>query len=110
MENKVIKPLGDRVLVKEYKTKEEKKTASGIIIPETATADDVKMGKVISVGDGLYTQNGVSIPMSVTEGDEVMIPAYGGQEIKLNKEKYILFRESDLLAVFKDNTQTKLPF
>ena len=101
MENKVIKPLGDRVLVQEYKTKEEKKTASGIIIPETATADDVKMGKVISVGDGLYTQNGVSIPMSVTEGDEVMIPAYGGQEIKLNKEKYILFRESDLLAVFQ---------
>jgi co-chaperonin GroES (HSP10) len=39
--------------------------------------------------------------MSVKEGDEVMIPAYGGQEIKLNKEKYILFRESDLLAVFQ---------
>ena len=109
MDNKVIKPLGDRVLVKEYKTKEEKKTASGIIIPETATADDVKMGKVISVGAGLYTQNGVSIPMSVKEGDEVMIPAYGGQEIKLNKEKYILFRESDLLAVFKENTQIELP-
>ena len=38
-----------------------------------------------------------------------MIPAYGGQEIKLNKEKYILFRESDLLAVFKENTQIELP-
>lgn len=108
--DKQIVPLGDRVLVKEYKTKEDKKTISGIIIPETATADDVKMGKVISVGKGLYTQNGIQIPMSIQEGDEVMIPSYGGQEIKFNKEKYVLFRESDLLAVFKDLNQTELPF
>lgn len=102
MEEKTIKPLGDRVLVKEYKTKEDKKTASGIIIPETVTADDVKMGKVIAVGDGLYTQNGVSIPMSVKVDDEVMLPAYGqGQEIKIGKEKYMLYRESELLAVLK---------
>lgn len=102
MEDKVIKPLGDRVLVKEYKTKEDKKTASGIIIPETVTADDVKMGKVIAVGDGLYTQNGVSIPMSVKVDDEVMLPAYGqGQEIKVGKEKYMLYRESELLAILK---------
>ncbi len=110
MENKQIKPLGDRVLVKEYKTKEIRKTAAGIIIPETVTADDVKKGKVIAVGNGLYTQSGLLIPMSVQEGDEVMIPAYGGQEIKLNKETYILFRESDLLAVFKNNTELELPF
>lgn len=110
MENKNIKPLGDRVLVKEYKTKEDKKTASGIIIPETVTADDVKMGKVIAVGAGLYTQNGVSIPMSVKEGDEVMLPAYGqGQEIKVGKEKYMLYRESELLAVLVENTQMELP-
>ena len=109
MENKVIKPLGDRVLVQEYKTKEEKKTASGIIIPETATADDVKMGKVISVGAGLYTQNGVSIPMSVKEGDEVMLPAYGqGQEIKVGKEKYMLYRESELLSVLIEDSQIQL--
>ena len=88
MENKNIKPLGDRVLVKEYKTKEDKKTASGIIIPETVTADEVKMGKVIAVGDGLYTQNGVSIPMSVKVGDEVILPPYGqGQTIKQNSEE-----------------------
>ena len=103
MENKNIKPLGDRVLVKEYKTKEDKKTASGIIIPETVTADEVKMGKVIAVGDGLYTQNGVSIPMSVKVGDEVMLPPYGnGQTVKIVKEEYLLYRESDLLAVLID--------
>lgn len=103
MENKNIKPLGDRVLVKEYKTKEDKKTASGIIIPETVTADEVKMGKVIAVGDGLYTQNGVSIPMSVKVGDEVMLPPYGnGQSVKIAKDEYLLYRESDLLAVLID--------
>jgi len=103
MENKVIKPLGDRVLVQEYKTKEEKKTSSGIIIPETATADDVKMGKVLAIGEGLYTQNGSLIPMSVKVGDEVILPPYGqGQEIRLGKEKYMLYREQELLAVLQD--------
>ena len=103
MENKVIKPLGDRVLVQEYKTKEEKKTASGIIIPETATADDVKMGKVLAIGEGLYTKNGSLIPMSVKVGDEVVLPPYGqGQEIKVGKEKYMLYREQELLAVLQD--------
>jgi chaperonin GroES len=103
MENKVIKPLGDRVLVQEYKTKEEKKTSSGIIIPETATADDVKMGKVLAIGEGLYTQNGSLIPMSVKVGDEVILPPYGqGQEIRVGKEKYMLYREQELLAVLQD--------
>jgi chaperonin GroES len=88
------------LLVQEYKTKEDKKTASGIIIPETATAEDVKMGKVIAVGEGLYTQNGVLIPMSIKVGDEVILPSYTqSQEIKIDKEKYTLYREAELLAV-----------
>jgi len=103
MENKTIKPLGDRVLVQEYKNKEDKRTASGIIIPETVTADEAKLGKVIAVGDGLFTQNGVAIPMTVKVNDEVLLPSYGqGQEVKVGKETYILYRESDLLAVLKD--------
>jgi chaperonin GroES len=61
------------------------------------------MGKVIAVGEGLYTQNGVSIPMSVKVGDEVMLPPYGnGQSVKIAKEEYLLYRESDLLAVLID--------
>ena len=100
MENKMIKPLGDRVLVQEYKTKEDKKTASGIIIPETVTANDIKMGKVIAVGSGLYTQNGILIPMSVKVGDEVILPPYSqAQEIKVGTEKYSLYRESELLGI-----------
>ena len=103
MENKILSPLGDRVLVKEYKSKEEKRTTSGIIIPETVSSEDVKMGKVVAVGPGLYTQNGVSIPMSVKVGDEVMLPPYGnGQSVKIAKDEYLLYRESDLLAVLID--------
>jgi chaperonin GroES len=104
MKNKNIKPLGDRVLVQEYKSIEDKKTSSGIIIPETATADDVKLGKVIAVGEGIYTQSGVLIPTVVRVGDEVILPSYTqSHEIKVGKEKYILYREAELLAVLTDN-------
>lgn len=100
MENRLVKPLGDRVLLKE-KEKEEK-TASGIIIPDTVAKEDVRTAKVISVGPGLYTQSGNLIPMNVSVGDEVIVPPYHqGQEIKLNGEKYTLLRESELLMVIK---------
>lgn len=103
MDAKLIKPIGDRVLVQETK-KQDRKTTTGIIIPETVTADDVKLGVVLEVGEGLYTQNGVLIPMTVKKGDEVILPPYGnGQEIKIGKDKYVLYRESDLLAVLKIN-------
>ena len=96
-----IQPLGDKVVVKALSPEEAGiTTASGIIIPETVTADDVKMGKVIAVGEGLYTQNGVLIPMSVKPGDEVILPSYTqSQEIKIGKEKYILYREAELLGI-----------
>lgn len=110
MENKILSPLGDRVLVKEYKSKEEKRTTSGIIIPETVSSEDVKMGKVVAVGPGLYTQNGSLIPMSVKIGEEVVLPPYGqAQKMKLGNEEYQLYRESELLGILKDDTQIELP-
>ena len=110
MENKILSPLGDRDLVKEYKSKEEKRTTSGIIIPETVASEDVKMGKVVAVGPGLYTQNGSLIPMSVKIGDEVVLPPYGqAQKMKLGNEEYQLYRESELLGILKDDTQIELP-
>ena len=96
----LAKPLGDRVLIKE--TREEQKTSSGIIIPDTATLDNSKTAEVVAVGDGLFTQNGVSIPMSVKPGDIVVMPPYHqGQEITLGGEKYVILRESELLMVCK---------
>jgi chaperonin GroES len=100
MADRLVKPLGDRVLLKE--NQKEEKTASGIIIPDTVAKEDVKTAKVISVGPGLYTQAGSLIPMNVSVGDEVIMPPYHqGQEIKLNGEKYLLLRESEILMVIK---------
>ena len=102
MADKLAKPLGDRVLLTELDQKEETTTASGIIIPDTARSEDVKRAKVEAVGDGLFTQNGVAIPMSLKVGDEVILPPYHqGQEVKIANKKYILIRESEILMVIR---------
>jgi chaperonin GroES len=64
--------------------------------------EDIKRAKVEAVGDGLFTQSGVSIPMSVKVGDEVILPGYHqGQEIKIGGTKYIVIRESEILMVIR---------
>ena len=102
MADKLAKPLGDRVLLTELDPKEETTTASGIIIPDTARSEDVKRARVEAVGDGLFTQSGVAIPMSLKVGDEVILPPYHqGQEIKIANKKYLLMRESEVLMVIR---------
>jgi chaperonin GroES len=101
MTNKLVKPLGDRVLLTELES-EVSQTAGGIIIPDSVRSEDVKRAKVESVGPGIYTQSGTLIPMSVEVGDEVILPPYHqGQEIKVGGNKYILLRESEILMVIK---------
>jgi chaperonin GroES len=97
----VAKPLGDRVLVK-Y-TKGDEKTASGIIITDSAMRGQCVWGEVISVGEGIFTQTGDKIPMTVEVGDKVMYKKdMGGDVIKLNDEEYLMFREHDLIMVIKN--------
>jgi chaperonin GroES len=99
--DKLAKPLGDRVLLTEIEA-EASTTTYGIIIPDSAKSEDVKRAKVEAVGDGLFTQAGVSIPMSVKVGDEVILPPYHqGVEIKVGGNKYILLRESEILMVIQ---------
>ena len=99
--DKLAKPLGDRVLLSELES-EISQTAGGIIIPDSAKSEDVKRAKVEAVGDGIYTQSGVAIPMSVKVGDEVILPPYHqGVEIKVGGNKYILLRESEFLMVIR---------
>ena len=99
--DKLAKPLGDRVLLTELE-QAASKTAGGIIIPDSAKSEDVKRARVEAVGDGLYTQSGIAIPMSVKVGDEVILPPYHqGVEIKVGGNKYILLRESELLMVIR---------
>jgi chaperonin GroES len=96
----LAKPLADRVLIKTEK--EVTKTAGGIILPETAESRDTKIGTVVSVGEGIYTNDGVKIPMTVQVGDKVMMPFAGSaQKVKLGDEDYLLFREQELLMIIK---------
>lgn len=99
MEN-IGKPLGDRVLVEALPKNEEKTTEAGFFIPESATTDDVKFTTVVAVGDGIFTQSGTPIPMSVKVGDKVVLPPYHqGQDIRIGGKDYIILRESELLMI-----------
>ena len=87
-----IRPLADRVLVKPDKKK--KKTVSGIIIPDSAKEKPLK-GDVIAVGNGTKDEE-----MVVKEGDKVLYGKYAGTEIEIDGEKYLIMRQSDILAIF----------
>ncbi len=92
----VIKPLGDRVVVK--RIEEEPKTKGGIVLPDTAKEKPQK-GKVIAVGTGRILENGQKVPLEVKEGDIVVFAKYGGTEIEIDGEEYVILSERDLLAV-----------
>ena len=92
----VIKPLGDRVVVK--RIEEEPKTKGGIVLPDTAKEKPQK-GKVVAVGSGRTLDNGTKVPLEVKEGDTVVFAKYGGTEIEIDGEEYIILSERDLLAV-----------
>jgi chaperonin GroES len=91
-----LKPLGDRLIVQALE--EEEKTASGIVLPDTAK-EKPQRGKVLAVGDGKVSEDsGKRVPLDVTEGDEVLYSKYGGTEIKVDGEDLLVLRESDVLA------------
>ncbi|RDI96101.1 co-chaperone GroES [Meiothermus sp. QL-1] len=92
----VLRPLGDRVVVK--RIEEEPKTKGGIVLPDTAKEKPQK-GKVIAVGTGRTLDNGTKVPLEVKEGDVVVFAKYGGTEIEIDGEEYIILSERDLLAV-----------
>ncbi|MGC8968554.1 chaperonin GroES [Thermus arciformis] len=94
----VIKPLGDRVVVK--RIEEEPKTKGGIVLPDTAKEKPQK-GKVIAVGTGRVLENGQKVPLEVKEGDIVVFAKYGGTEIEIDGEEYVILSERDLLAVLQ---------
>ena len=92
-----IRPLGDRVLVEPVEEKEQ--TVGGIIIPDSAKEKPMQ-GKVIAVGKKL-DKDGKEIAFDVKKGDTVLLPKYGGTEIKLDGKKLQLVREEDLLGVLE---------
>ena len=90
-----LQPLGDRLIVDVLE--EEEQTASGIVLPDTAK-EKPQRGRVLAVGPGPRDEDGKHVPMDVEESDEIIFSKYGGTEIKLGAEEYLILRESDVLA------------
>lgn len=91
-----IKPLGQRVLIKRIEA--EEKTSGGLFLPDTAK-EKPQEAEVISIGTGGRDDQGKEIPFTVKKGDRVLISKYGGTEIKLDGEDYLIISESDILGI-----------
>ena len=91
-----IKPLSDRVIVKAEAA--EEKTASGIILPDTAK-EKPQEGKVVAVGPGKISDSGNTIKMTVKVGDKVLYGKYSGTEIIVNNQEYLIMKENDIFAI-----------
>jgi chaperonin GroES len=92
-----VKPLGDKVLVQ--RAEAESKTESGIYLPESAK-DKPKEGTIIAVGSGrLNHDTGDRTPFTVSKGDRVIFSSYGGTEIKIDNEDYLIMTEDDILGI-----------
>jgi chaperonin GroES len=92
-----LKPLGDRVVVK-AKDDQDARTASGLVIPDTAK-EKPQLGEVLAVGPGEVNDQGERTPMDVKEGDTVVYSKYGGTEIKFEGQDYLILSSRDLLAI-----------
>jgi chaperonin GroES len=93
-----LRPLADRVIVKQSDA--EEKTASGILLPDTAKEKPTK-GKVISVGPGKLDDKGKPMELSIRKGDTVFYGKYSGTDIEVDGEKFVILRESDILGVLE---------
>ena len=90
-----LKPLADRVVVKP--SEKERVSKGGIVLPDTVK-EKPQEGKVIAVGEGRLSEEGKRLPMDVKVGDIVIYAKYGGTEIKIEDEEFMILRESDILA------------
>jgi chaperonin GroES len=93
-----IKPLDDRILVKQSEAEEV--TAGGIVLPDTAK-EKPQRGKVVSVGPGKLLDSGQRGEMALKKGDEVFYGKYAGTEVEMGGDEYVILRESDVLAVIE---------
>lgn len=91
-----IKPLGEKILIKRVEA--EGKTPGGIVLPDTAK-EKPKEGKVIALGDGKLLKSGDRAKFQVKVGDRVIFTAYGGTEVRIDGEDYLLMSEEEILAV-----------
>ena len=100
-----VRPLHDRILV--HRLEEGEQHSGGIIIPDTAK-EKPQQGTAIAVGNGKAKAGGKRVPLDVKAGDRILFGKYGGQEIKLDGQEYLIMKEDDVLAVIEDHTKKKL--
>ena len=91
-----IRPLHDRVIVK--RIEEERKSAGGIVIPDTA-AEKPDQGEIVDVGKGKKDEQGKLIALDVKPGDKVLFGKYSGSEVRIGDEEYLILREEDVLGI-----------
>lgn len=95
-----IQPLADRVLIKPF-SGEDKKSPSGIIIPDTVSKEKPEQGKIVAVGQGRVDDHGKTIPLKVKVGDTVLFSKYGYDDVKVDGEEYFIIKEENILAIVK---------
>jgi chaperonin GroES len=93
-----IRPLQDKVIIK--RLEEARKTASGIVIPDTA-AEKPETGEVIAVGNGKVQEDGTVRPLAVKKGDKILFGKYSGQTVKVEDIEYLVVREEDIMGVIE---------
>ena len=93
-----IRPLHDRVLVK--RLEEERKTASGIVIPDTA-AEKPDQGEIMAIGKGRILENGKVRPLDIKIGDRILFGKYSGQTVRVKGDELLVMREEDIMGVIE---------
>jgi len=93
-----LRPLHDRVILK--RMEEERTSAGGIVIPDSATEKPIR-GEVVAVGKGKHNDSGDVVPMDVKVGDKVLFGKYSGTEVKVEGEDLLVMREEDVMAVIE---------
>ena len=99
-----FRPLHDRVVVR--RTEEDKKTAGGIIIPDTVQEKPMQ-GEVIAVGPGVRDESGKLVPLDVEKGDHVLFGKWLGTEVKINGEELAIMKESDIFGVIEGKASAR---
>jgi chaperonin GroES len=93
-----LKPLGDNIIVKQAAA--ETQTKSGLFVPDNA-AEKPQQGEVLAVGDGKFNKTGDRIPVDVAVGDTVIYSKYGGNEVKLDGEEYVILKSDQVYAIIE---------
>ncbi|WFD32231.1 mitochondrial heat shock protein Hsp10 [Malassezia sp. CBS 17886] len=97
---KSVVPLLDRILVQRFKP--ETKTASGLFLPSASTSSPLPEASVIAAGPGATDADGKVVPVSVKPGDKILLPSWGGNQIKVGDEEYLLIRDAEILAKIEE--------